>query len=245
MNDRPKSDVYERCVAAWAIEEFDFIDITVTANAKIPGYISGRSRQIDVLLENRVNSNPEARIIVEAKLHGRPVDIEIVEATEAKLRDVNAAHAVIVSSGGFTKSATTRSDELIELTLLEYGRLVDEYLNAFDTCLAESNCGRELLWSVDKIDRAGLGWLMYKYGKCIRCHTFHVLCRDCGAEFPIPDGHTLMCECDDREWGAIPESEASGHTGVPESTWLMVKFGDEFYGLQRKPIGTVSSQIQT
>jgi len=48
-------ELYERCVAAWAIEEFDFVDITVTANAKIKGVISERSRQIDVLLEDRTN----------------------------------------------------------------------------------------------------------------------------------------------------------------------------------------------
>lgn len=245
MNDHPKSNVYERCVAAWAIEEFDFIDITVTANAKIRGQISGRYRQVDVLLEDRIKGNPKARVIVEAKLHGRLIDIEVVEATEAKLRDVNAAHAVIVSSGGFTKSAIRRSEEFIELTLLDYDQLVDEYSDAFDNCLADSNCGLELLWSVDKIDGAGHGWLMYKYGKCLRCHTFHILCQDCGSEFPVPDGHTVRCGCDDREWGAIPESEASGHTGIPESTWLMLRLGDEFYGLQRKPISKVTSQIQS
>jgi hypothetical protein len=90
MEPRPRSVVYERCVAAWAVEHFDFIVVTVTANAKIRGAISGRSRQIDVLLENRGNGNPEARVIVEAKLQERPVGIGIVEATEAKLRDVNA-----------------------------------------------------------------------------------------------------------------------------------------------------------
>lgn len=37
MKESQKFDVYERCVAAWAIEQFDFIDITVTANAKIRG----------------------------------------------------------------------------------------------------------------------------------------------------------------------------------------------------------------
>lgn len=245
MDARSNSDVYERCVAAWAIEEFDFIDITVTANAKIRGNISGRSRQVDVLLESRINENPEARIIVEAKLHGRPVGIEIVEATEAKLRDVNAAQAVIVSSGGFTKSAISRSEDFVELTLLDYDQLVDEYSDVFDDCLADGNCGLEVLWSVDKIDGAGPGWLMYKYGKCIRCHTFHVLCQDCGTTLAVPDGRTVECGCEDREWGAIPESQASGHTGPPESTWLMLKFGDEFYGLQRKPIGDVASQIRT
>jgi hypothetical protein len=68
MNDRPKSNLYERCVAAWAIEEFDFVDVTVTANAKVRGHISGRSRQVDVLLEERTIGNPEGRIIVEAKV---------------------------------------------------------------------------------------------------------------------------------------------------------------------------------
>lgn len=243
MKDRRKFETYERCVAAWAIEHFDFIDITVSANAKIRGMISKRSRQVDVLLEDRFKENPEARVIVEAKLHGRPVDIEVIEATEAKLRDMNAKHAVVVSSGGFTRSAIRRSEDIVALTLLEYKWLVDEYSGAYSNCLADLNCGSDLLWSVDKVDGVGPGWLMYKYGKCVRCHTFHVLCQDCGSEFPTPDGDTVTCGCDDREWGAIPESEASGHTGVPESIWLMLKLNEEFHGLQRKPIGNVTSQI--
>ena len=68
MNDRRQSDIYERSVAAWAIERFDYVDVTVTANAKIRGVISKRSRQIDVLLEARSSGNPSARVIVEAKL---------------------------------------------------------------------------------------------------------------------------------------------------------------------------------
>jgi len=243
MKEPRKSDLYERCVAAWAMEEFDYVDITVTANARIRGIISERSRQIDVLLENRFGANPMARVIVEAKLHGRPVDIEVIEATEAKLRDVNASAAVIVSSGGFTKSAIRRSADFVGLRLLEYDWLVDEYEGAYSHCLSNSDCGNEsLLWSVNKVDEAGSGWLMYKYGKCVRCQTFHVLCQDCGCEFPVSDGQTMSCDCGDREWGAIPESEASGHEGSAESTWLMLKFWDDFYGLQRKPIGKVTSQ---
>jgi len=244
MKKTRKSDLYERCVSAWAIEEFDFVDVTVTANAKIRGTISGRSRQIDVLLENRAETTPGARVIVEAKLHVRPVDIETIEATEAKLRDVSASAAVIVSSGGFTKSAIRRAEELGGLRLLEYDWLVSKYENAFDCCLSGADCGdQSLLWSVDKVDGAGAGWLMYKYGKCVRCHTFHVLCRDCGGKFPVPDGETVSCGCDEREWGAIPESGASGHEGAPESTWLMLKIDGEFVGLQRKPIGNVKSQV--
>jgi hypothetical protein len=243
MKDRSESVAYERSIAAWAVEFYDSIDFTVTANAKIRGTISNRSRQIDVLLEHRFQTNPKARVIVEAKLHGRPVDIEVIEATEAKLRDVNAAYAVVVSSGGFTKSATRRSKDFVGLKLLEYDWLIDEYSNAWSDCLAHSDCGSEsLLWSVDKVDKVGSAWLMYKYGKCVCCQAFHVRCQDCGCEFPIPDGQTITCACDDRKWGSIPESKMSGHAGTPESTWLMLKINDEFHGLQRKPIGKISSQ---
>lgn len=245
IKKRNESEDYERCVAAWAIEHFDFIDITVTANAKIRGTLSNRSRQIDVLLEHRGHGNPEARVIVEAKLHGRPVDIEVIEATEAKLRDVNAAYAIVVSSGGFTKSAINRSEDFVGLTLLEYDWLIDKYSNAYSDCLGNGDCGAEtLLWAVDKIDGVGPSWLMYKYGKCLRCQTFHIRCQDCGSEFSIPDGHTVKCGCDDREWGAIPESASSGHVGLPESTWLMLKLNNAYYGLQRKPIGSIKSQVK-
>ncbi len=82
-----------------------------------------------------------------------------------------------------------------------------------------------------------LGWV----GLCtdmgsafvVKCFMFYF-------EFPVPDGDTVFCGCDDREWGAIPES--SGHEGSPESTWLMLKIEGELYGCSEKPIGKVKSQ---
>lgn len=219
----------------------------MTANAKIRGSISGRSRQIDVLVEDRRFTNPAARIVVEAKLHGRKIDIGGVEAFEGKLRDVNASFGVLVASGGFTSSAERRADDAITILLLDYDELLDGYDWRFGRCFADgckqSDAG-SVIWSIDRVDPAGPGWLMYRYGKCTVCHAFHVLCRDCGTEFAVPDGLTCACDCGNREWGAIPESEASGHQAEPESTWLMLRIDGDFIGLQRKPIGKVKAQKQ-
>jgi hypothetical protein len=55
---------------------------------------------------------------------------------------------VIVSSRGFTKSAVTRGDEIIDLPLLEYDRLFEEYSDAFDNCLVLEHTG-DKNWEVD------------------------------------------------------------------------------------------------
>ena len=59
----------------------------------------------------------------------------------------------------------------------------------------------------------------------------------------ITDGRIARCGCEDREWGSIPESRVSGHTGIPNSTWLMLKHDGSFQALDRKPIGRVKQQV--
>ena len=71
-----------------------------------------------------------------------------------------------------------------------------------------------------------LGWVLG--GSCIGQASVASAVRfTCGVRtavpyLSVPDGRIGRCHRDDREWGAIPESELSGHLGKPESTWLVV-----------------------
>ena len=245
MNLR-KDEIFERCIAAFEAEHQDHESVSITANAKLLGRISGRSRQIDVLIEDLRFSPRAYRLVVDAKLRKRKLDIEEIESFEGKMRDVGASHGVIVVSSGVTRSAKRRAEDAIAITILDYEDAIGEYDWHFEPCLIcpapKSEIGT-VLWNPHKVTGLGPGWLMYRTGKCSSCGSFHVWCGDCGSEFAIRDGRIKKCGCEEIAWGAIPESDASGHKGEPNSTWLMLRQGDSFVGLERKPIGKTKRQL--
>jgi methyl coenzyme M reductase beta subunit len=249
MKRSPASAVYERCVAAFCAEsELASEAVSMTANAKIKGVISGRTRQIDVLVDDMRYSARASRIIVDAKRRSRRMDIKNVEEFEGMMRDCGARHGVIVCTSGATKGAIRRAQDFITITVLPYEDAL-EFEWEYEPCLGCHCAGLTarsgmVLWN-HRITGLGPGWLMYNTGKCDRCHQFHAWCSDCGSHLCVADGQTMRCGCVDREWGSIPESRASGHTGTPESTWLMLKHRGEFLALDRKPIGKVRHQIGT
>jgi len=247
MPPNPANEVYERCVAAFAAQdEFCSDVLSVTPNAKIKGSISGRSRQVDVLVEDMRYSPKAGRLIVDAKRRSRRIDIKDVESFEGMIRDCEARRGIIVCTGGATSSAIRRAQDFITITVLSYEDALD-YEWTYEPCLGHcaTFSGRQgmVLWSELRIRGLGPGWLMYKTGKCDSCGAFHVWCSDCGSYLSLSDGRVVRCGCDDREWGSIPESTLSQHEGNPHSTWLMLKYDGQFDALDRKPIGRVKQQI--
>lgn len=247
MKRNPANEVYERCAAAFCAEsELASEAVSVTPNAKIKGVVSGSTRQIDVLVEDMRYSPRASRIIVDAKMRGRRIDIKNVEEFEGMMRDCGASHGVIVCTNGATKGAIRRAQDLITITVLPYEDALEfgwMYEPCLGRCAGSTARPGMVLWN-HGITGLGPLWFMYKTGKCDRCHQFHAWCSDCGSHLCVADGRTARCGCEDREWGSIPESRASGNTGTPESTWLMLKHGGKFLALDRKPIGKVRQQIQ-
>lgn len=230
--------IYERCVAAFIHEGHSSIDTTVLPNVSLTGQVSGKKRQIDVLIENRWQGGATSRIIVDAKKRSRPVDIGDIEAFEGRMRDCRAARGVIVCTSGWTDGARRRADNAITITLLEFEEAVDEYDWNYDECLGpcETNLGG-VLWGEWIPTGIGHSWIILQLGKCDGCHSFHVWCQDCGHKFAIPDSMVVTCDCDNREWASVPESATSGHVGKPESIWLMMREdGSDPIPLDRRPI---------
>jgi restriction endonuclease Mrr len=80
---------------------------TITHNVKLTGK-SGVDRQIDVLVEQKIGQY-EMRIVLDAKDHKAPVDINDVESFHGLLLDVGAHKGALVCPGGFTEGAKKRA----------------------------------------------------------------------------------------------------------------------------------------
>jgi hypothetical protein len=80
----------------------------VVHNEHVPGRLSGKKRQIDVLATGTVVGQ-EVTVAVECKRHGRPVNIQLVDQFIGKLLDIGADRGILYSFEGFTSSAVSRA----------------------------------------------------------------------------------------------------------------------------------------
>jgi hypothetical protein len=101
----------------------------VTHDDKIRGVESGIERQIDVSIRTTVAGH-QILIIVQAKDHVRPVDVNVVGEFQSVIHDVRAAKGVLICSGGFTETA------------VEYARTLN-----IDVCTAHDAQHRK--WAID------------------------------------------------------------------------------------------------
>lgn len=70
---------YERYVAAIESESQSTTEVSATLNARILGRVSGVKRQIDCLIDERFKDGFQRRILVEAKLYKRPLNVKDIE----------------------------------------------------------------------------------------------------------------------------------------------------------------------
>src|SRR4051812_34749139 len=104
----PSWEVYERMIARLIADQVP-TDMCVTANARIRGKKSGIKRQIDVLIEERHDTDNSRRVIVDAKKRARKVDVKEVESFRGLMQDVGATHGYLVCPNGYTKAAERRA----------------------------------------------------------------------------------------------------------------------------------------
>ncbi|MGC2857238.1 restriction endonuclease [Novispirillum sp. DQ9] len=202
-------EVYERLVARLFAEQLS-TDLCVTPNARIKGLISGRSRQIDVLIDARHDTDNSRRIIVDAKKRVRKVDVKDVEAFMGLMEDVGATHGYLVSPFGHTKAAEARAQKAVTIRILPLNRLDDFDPSKWPRCHApKCKLGRifwdgypELYLRVVDHSTGALSDISFIHyvGKCDRCGRFHVRCTTCGDILAPPEndkadfGHQCSCK---------------------------------------------------
>ncbi|MDC4314357.1 restriction endonuclease [Acinetobacter baumannii] len=188
------SKLYEKIVSSLMFDEHDF-DTTVVPNAKIIGTISGRSRQIDVLLDSK-NGDSNRRIIVDAKYQKRPIDIKKVEEFEGMMRDVNAQRGILVCPNGYTQSALRRAQELITIRLVTQEEIDNIGFYGWEYC-SSSTCDGSLIWELNPTLICSFPLTITCSAKCDKCSKFNVWCWACGEKFSLGDEDEYQCECKD------------------------------------------------
>ena len=83
----------------------------VVHDARLDGKQSRRTRQIDVLVRQKIGQY-EMLIILDCKDYARPVDVKGVEEFHGLLEDVGANKGALVCPRGFTEAAKTRATGL-------------------------------------------------------------------------------------------------------------------------------------
>ena len=231
--------IYERIVAAAEVETGG-IDLSITPNAQIRGDISHKQRQVDVLIDARWGDNLTKRVIVDAKLRKRRIDIRHVESLEAMMKDCRAGRGIIVCANGYTDGALKRAQESITIKLLTAEEADDFSWAAFDPCIGKcstlSKVGENglVLWDGQLPLALGAGWAIVFTGKCDTCHEFHVWCWDCGERFALSSEGEYECGCE-RTWASVTDPTAP-QRGQLEAVHLLMSDGNEVFSLDRRAL---------
>jgi hypothetical protein len=230
----PDWQVYERLIARMMADQLS-TEYCVTPNARVVGRISGRSRQIDVLIDLRHDSDNSRRLVVDAKRRRRRVTINDVEAFQGLMEDVGATYGYLVCPRGHTKSAERRAQERVFIRLVPL-----EHLEGFDPSTwpqcGAPKCSGRVFWdgypamtmALRAGGRDGNDFVMsyvHCVGKCDRCGAFKVKCLTCGDMLsprerdPEDCGHQCRCKT---PWFWLASIESDEHGA--ESAELHVVF---------------------
>jgi hypothetical protein len=207
----PGWELYERMIARMAADELS-TDLCATPNARITGRISKRSRQIDVLIDVRHDTDNSRRIIVDAKKRARKINVTDVEAFRGLMDDVGATHGYLVCPKGYTKSAERRAQSVVSIRLVPLDRLEDFDPSTWPECKVATCKNGRVFWDgypgmttrLAPVSGPHTGQLrdvtfIHYVGKCDRCGAFHVKCVTCHDILYIPadddEDYGRRCSC--------------------------------------------------
>jgi hypothetical protein len=204
--------MYERLVAAFEADAAD-MGTSVTPNASLIGSISGAPRQIDVLVDARFEGDCKRRIVLDAKLRSRKVDVKDVESFEGMMRDVGASRGILVCTKGYTEAARRRADQFIDVRIMEEDEAMEHDFSMTDPCPRCLDLHRMqqgvVFWDGQFPLPLDGAWAIVFTGKCDGCRSFAFWCWDCGDKKVVPDGVVHECGCARRWFTEATEDEVS------------------------------------
>lgn len=221
--------VYERVAACFEIDAAE-MDVSVTPNASLIGEISGVKRQIDILVDARWGEGASRRIIFDAKLRKRRLDVKDIESFEGMMRDVRASRGVLVCPNGATKAAIRRAERSIDIRVVSTEESMELDYAAIDPCPHCAEKRRHLpgliFWDGQFPLPLGPGWAIIFTGKCDLCRSFAFWCWDCGEKVVVPDSESYECGCEHTWFVEAGQNEVV----------FVVRVGDGEIPLDRRPL---------
>lgn len=246
----PTWQVYERMIAHLMANQIA-TELCVTPNARILGRISGRSRQIDVLIDARHDADSTRRIIVDAKQRKRKIDVTDVEALRGLMDDVGATHGYLICPAGHTKAAEKRAQMAVSICLVPLNYIDDFDPSKWPHCKSGRCKNGRIFWdgypelslTLQPVDVGGTGQpikanYVHYVGKCDRCGRFHVRCTTCDDVLSVPEdddediGHQCRCKL---PWFWLASIEQDDNGG--KCAELHAVLGtDDFRTVDRRPL---------
>lgn len=227
-NKMPLWELYERLVARMIADQLG-TDLCVTPNARVVGRITGISRQIDVLIDARHDTDNARRIIVDAKKRSRKIDVNDVEAFRGLMEDAGATHGYLVCPAGYTKGAEKRAQTAVSMRIVPLSRLDDFGPSTWPRCERKGCKHGRVFWDgypeitmilqpIDTVSQPVPMQMPFVHyvGKCDRCGRFHVRCLTCSDLLAPPEdddddfGHQCSCK-PPWFWLASVEQDEQGH----------------------------------
>ena len=190
MKNTPEWKQYEWLISKIFHDSYYSIKTTILHDANIKGQYSERSRQIDILVEDK-----NFKTIIECKYYKNPLDVKGIESFLGMYNDVKADYGIVVALNGFSKSANKRVSEYNDKIKLEHIDLENAF-NSFnyqsygkvsDIC---NNCNNDfingtmvpglLLWKGGySLEVGGILWI-FNLSKCLKCGNKTLYCDSCG-----------------------------------------------------------------
>lgn len=250
MKQLPQWQLYERMIARLIADQIA-TDLCVTPNARIVGRISGRSRQIDVLIDARHDTDNTRRIVVDAKKRSRKIDVKDVEAFRGLMEDVGATHGYLISPSGHTKAAEKRAQMAVSIRLVPLDRMEDFDPSTWPECMNGHCKHGRVFWDgypelsvvlspTNNSHAPMIASFLHYVGKCDRCGRFHVRCHSCGDLLSVPEGHDddhgHQCHCRlPWFWLASVEQDENGHKSAELHAVLIKPAVTEVVTADRRP----------
>ena len=177
----------------------------VENDKNVRGKISGRQRQIDVLVTGSLAGMP-IQVVFECKHYGRAVGIGVVDELVGKLADLGVGHGVLVSTNGFTAPASDRAKHSvtpkIETRSIDLEPWDEDTVDDFDDFL-HHDCPNPLcvLGSVSWHQMKASNGDFIDLGYCDRCTALAVRCTLCEDVLELESG-VEACGCGDSSYFA-------------------------------------------
>lgn len=126
----------------------------LSLDKKLPGRFSKKKRQIDILIEEKINGKI-VKTVVDAKFYNKKINVKALDSFIGMLQDIGADRGIMISENGFTDGAAKRAyyDDTVDVEIDVFSFKELGFLQGFGALAYAGNngviIGPPLGWIID------------------------------------------------------------------------------------------------